>query len=64
MVNQQQLKGSWEQIKGKLKEKYGQLTDNDLLYSEGKEEELIGRIEQRTGKTKEEIKRNINEWLS
>lgn len=50
------IKGNWNQIKGKLKEKYGELTDDDLTYAEGKEDQLIGRIQERTGKTKDEIK--------
>lgn len=55
------LKGSWNEAKGKLKQKYGQLTDNDLVFQEGKEDELLGRIQQRTGETKESIRRFIEE---
>jgi len=47
-------------IKGQLKQKYGQLTENDLVYVEGKEEELLGRIQRRTGETKEAIKEYID----
>lgn len=50
------LKGNWNELKGKLKQKYADLTDDDLLYVEGKEDELLGRIQKRTGKTKEEVK--------
>ncbi len=50
------IKGNWNQIKGKVKAKYGELTDDDLKYQEGKEDELLGRIQKRTGKAKEEIK--------
>lgn len=50
------IKGNWNQIKGKVKAKYGELTDDDLTYTEGKEEELLGRIQERTGKAKSEIK--------
>lgn len=50
------IRGNWNQIKGKLKEEYGELTDNDLIYKEGKEDQLIGRIQEKTGKTKQEIK--------
>lgn len=49
------LKGNWNQIKGKLKEKYADLTDNDLLYVEGKEDQLYGRLQERLGQTKEEV---------
>ena len=51
-----QLKGNWNQIKGKLKQQYGNLTDDDLTYVEGKEDELIGRIQKKTGKAKKEIR--------
>jgi len=50
------LKGNWHILKGKLKQKYAELTDDDLEYQEGKEEEMFGRIEKKIGKTKEEIK--------
>lgn len=49
------LKGKWNELKGKAKQNWADLTDDDLLYVEGKEDELIGRIQNRTGKTKEEI---------
>lgn len=55
-----QIKGNWNEIKGKLKQKYGQLTDDDLIYVEGKEDELFGRIQKRTGQTIGEIKREMN----
>ena len=50
------LKGNWNELKGKIKQQYADLTDDDLLYVEGKEDELLGRIQKRTGKTKEEVK--------
>ncbi len=53
------LKGNWNQVKGKLKEEYAELTDDDLLYEEGKEDQLLGRIQKKTGKTKQEIK----DWI-
>ena len=49
------IKGNWNIIKGKLKQKYARLTDDDLQYVEGKEDELIGRIQKRTGLGKDEI---------
>ena len=55
-----QLKGSWNEVKGKLKQKYADLTDDDLLYEEGKEDELLGRIQRRTGKTMDDVKSEIN----
>ena len=57
-----QLKGSWNEVKGKLKQKYADLTDDDLTFAEGKEDELLGRLEKRLGKNKEEIRREIEEF--
>jgi len=53
------VKGSWNEAKGKLKQKYGQLTDDDLTYTEGKEDELYGRLQQKLGKTKDEVRNEI-----
>ena len=53
------LHGNWNIIKGKLKQQYGDLTDDDLTYVEGKEDELFGKIQKKTGKTKEELKEFI-----
>lgn len=60
---QDKLKGNWNQAKGALKQQYGQLTDNDLAYQEGKEDELLGRIQERTGEAKESIKKFIDNLL-
>lgn len=54
-----QIKGSWNEIKGKLKQKYGQLTDNDLAFADGKEDELLGRLQQKLGKSKEDLRKEI-----
>jgi uncharacterized protein YjbJ (UPF0337 family) len=54
-----QLKGSWNEAKGKLKQKYGQLTDDDLAFAEGKDDELLGRLQKKLGKTKEELRKEI-----
>lgn len=59
IMNKLGIKGNWNEIKGKLKQKYANLTDDDLLFAEGKEEELFGRLQQRLGKTKDELKREI-----
>lgn len=53
------IKGNWNTIKGKMKSKYGELTDDDLAYAEGQEDQLIGRLQQKLGKTKEEISNEI-----
>jgi uncharacterized protein YjbJ (UPF0337 family) len=50
------VKGTWNTVKGKLKQAYGNLTDNDLKYEEGKEDELLGILQKKTGKTKDELK--------
>lgn len=53
------LKGRWNEMKGKLKQKYGQLTDDDLTFTEGKDDELLGRIQQRLGQTKEQVREEL-----
>ncbi len=63
-MNTLQLKGNWNITKGKLKQKFAQLTDDDLQYIEGKEDELFGRIQKRTGRTREEIERVVVEECS
>jgi uncharacterized protein YjbJ (UPF0337 family) len=60
-MNTLEIKGNWNIAKGKLKQKWGELTDDDLDYVEGKQDELVGRIQKRTGKTREEIEKAINE---
>lgn len=60
-ATEDKLKGNWNQVKGQLKQKYGQLTDDDLKYEEGKSDELIGRIQKRTGEAKDKITSYINE---
>jgi uncharacterized protein YjbJ (UPF0337 family) len=60
-MNKLQFKGGWNEAKGKLKQKYGQLTDNDLTFAEGKDEELLGRFQQRLGKSKEELRKEIED---
>ncbi|HLT07150.1 MAG TPA: CsbD family protein [Cyclobacteriaceae bacterium] len=55
------LKGTWNELKGKLKQEYAKLTDDDLTYIEGKEDELLGRLQQKTGKARDELKRQLFE---
>lgn len=50
------VKGNWNIVKGKLKQQFGNLTDDDLIFIKGKEEELLGRLQQKIGKTKQEIR--------
>lgn len=50
------IKGNWNELKGRAKQQWADLTDDDLLYVEGKEDELLGRIQNRTGKTRDEVR--------
>lgn len=59
-----EIKGDWNITKGKLKQQWAKLTDDDLRYVEGKHDELIGRIQQRTGETREAIEKVIKESTS
>lgn len=61
MTNLTELKGNWNETKGKLKQKYVILTDNDVLLVEGKQDELLGRLQIKLGVTKEEIHKIISE---
>lgn len=54
-MNTTELKGNWDEQKGKLKQKFAKLTDNDLLFSEGKKDEMLGKLQVILGKTKEEL---------
>lgn len=60
-MNTTKIKGNWNELKGKMKQQYADLTDDDLLYEEGKEDELYGRLQQKLGKTKDEVKKYIAE---
>ncbi|WP_111670743.1 CsbD family protein [Algoriphagus litoralis] len=55
-----QIKGNWNELKGKLKQKYADLTEDDLLYEEGKEEELLGRLQKKLGGSIDTVKDEIN----
>jgi uncharacterized protein YjbJ (UPF0337 family) len=57
------LKGNWNELKGKMKQKYGNLTDDDLSYVEGKEDELFGRLQKKLGKSEEEIASELRDWI-
>ena len=53
------LKGSWNELKGKMKQSYADLTDDDMKHEEGKDDELLGRLQKKTGKTKDQVK----DWI-
>ena len=61
MKNLTEIKGDWKEIKGKLKQKFAMLTDDDLLLAEGKQDEMLGRLEGKLGKTKAEIHQIISD---
>jgi len=58
-MNTTQLKGNWNELKGKLKEQFATLTDDDLMFEEGKKEEMLGKLQTKLGKTKEELNKII-----
>ncbi len=60
-MNTTELQGNWNEQKGKLKQKFAVLTDNDLMLVEGKQEELLGRLQIKLGKTKEELQKIMTE---
>jgi uncharacterized protein YjbJ (UPF0337 family) len=61
-MNWEQIAGNWKQAKGTVKEKWGQLTDDDLTMIAGKRDQLVGRVQERYGIAKEEAEREVNEW--
>ena len=60
-MNKELIKGNWNEQKGKLKMKYATLTDDDLMYVEGKKDEMLGKIQIKLGKTKDELDKIIAE---
>jgi uncharacterized protein YjbJ (UPF0337 family) len=54
-MNTTEVKGNWNEQKGKLKQQYGNLTDDDLMFAEGKKDEMLGKLQIKLGKTKEEL---------
>ena len=55
-----QIKGGWNEVKGKIKKAYGDLTDDDLVREEGKDDEMLGKIQKKTGKSRDELVKWIN----
>jgi uncharacterized protein YjbJ (UPF0337 family) len=60
-MNSTEIKGNWNELKGKLKKKYANLTDNDLMYETGKEDELYGKLQKKLGKSKSELQKLIKD---
>jgi uncharacterized protein YjbJ (UPF0337 family) len=63
VLNEDQLKGKWKQFKGELKKKWGNFTDDDLLYIEGRNDKLEGKIQKRYGDRKDEVQKWIDDWF-
>jgi uncharacterized protein YjbJ (UPF0337 family) len=63
-VNQDIFQGRWTQLKGKVREKWGQLTDDDFDEIAGKKDQLVGRIQERYGLAREQAEREVDEWLN
>ena len=64
IMNKLEIKGDWNITKGKLKQKWAKLTDDDLQFAEGKQDELLGRIQKRTGETREAVEKSVKEATS
>ena len=61
-MNWDQIAGNWKQLKGQVKEKWGKLTDDDLQVIEGKKDQLIGRLQERYGYSKEQAEKELDSW--
>jgi len=62
-MNREQMEGSWRVMRGKVKEQWGRLTDDDLDVISGKHDQLIGKIQQRYGKERDQVERDVDRWL-
>lgn len=63
-MNWDQVSGNWTQIKGKVRAKWGDLTDDDLARAEGNREQLVGRIQERYGLARDVAEKQVSEWLN
>lgn len=63
-MNSDQMKGSWKQIKGKAKEQWGKLTDDDVDRLDGSREQLVGAVQKRYGEDRERAERQVDEWMN
>ncbi len=61
-MNKNQVAGRWDQIKGKIKEKWGELTDDDIAMAEGNRDQFIGKVRAKYGDTEQDIRRQFAEW--
>lgn len=63
-MNQDIFQGRWNQLKGKMREKWGQLTDDDFTEIAGQKDQLVGRVQERYGLAKEQAQQQVDEWLN
>lgn len=63
-MNSDQFEGKWKQLKGSVKQRWGKLTDNDLATLSGKKDELVGKLQERYGITREQAQREADEWAA
>ena len=64
MMHKDQVEGKWEQLKGKAKEKWGKLTDDDWKVAEGKRDQIAGKIQEHYGYTKEQAEKEFDDWIN
>lgn len=62
-MNRDQFQGNWKQLKGRARQQWAELTDDDLSRIEGRQEELVGRIQERYGRSREEAEREVSDWF-
>ena len=62
-MNAEQLKAKWKQLTGEAKRHWGKLTDDDVTMVEGDRDKLVGKIQERYGKSKDEAEKEVNEWI-
>jgi uncharacterized protein YjbJ (UPF0337 family) len=62
-MNWDRIEGDWKQFSGSIKEKWGKLTDDDMTAINGRQEQLVGRIQERYGVAKDEARRDVKAWL-
>ncbi len=62
MMNKDEISGNWKQLKGKAKEQWGKLTDDDMPVIEGKRDQLVGKIQERYGYAKDQAEKEVSDW--
>ncbi len=62
MMNKDEISGNWKQLKGKAKEQWGKLTDDDMTVIEGKRDQLVGEIQERYGYAKDQAEKEVSDW--